>query len=109
MRERHMCTIFKLYMNCFCQQRVSLEMLIKVTSKEDRWKENKKSFTKKLISYCIFFKNKKCFHYMFAKFSIHITLSQSAQTKKSEGIQNLRKVRTRVIVKRFLNQECSNH
>ena len=31
MRERHLCTIFKLQTNSFCRQRMGLEVLIKVT------------------------------------------------------------------------------
>ena len=46
LRDRHLCTTFKLYMNSFCQQRAGLEVLIKVTSKADRWKQSGKSFTK---------------------------------------------------------------
>ena len=46
MRERHLCTIFKLFTNSFCRQRAGLEVLMKVTSKADRWKEIGKSFTK---------------------------------------------------------------
>ena len=45
-RERHLCTTFKLRMNSFCRQRAGLEVLIKVTSKSDRWKKMEKSFTK---------------------------------------------------------------
>ena len=32
MREHHLCTIFKLYINLFCLQRIGLEVLIKMTS-----------------------------------------------------------------------------
>ena len=32
MRERHLCTIFKLYTNSFCRQMAGLEVLIKVTA-----------------------------------------------------------------------------
>ena len=46
MRECHLCTTFKLRTNSFCQQRTRLEVLIKVTSKADRWKGSEKSFTK---------------------------------------------------------------
>ena len=35
MRERHLCTIFKLYTDSFCRQRMGLEALINVTSKAD--------------------------------------------------------------------------
>ena len=35
MRERHLCTTFKLRTNSFCWQRAGLEVLIKVTSKAD--------------------------------------------------------------------------
>ena len=31
MKERHLCTTFKLKTNCFCRQRVGLEVLMKVT------------------------------------------------------------------------------
>ena len=34
----YICTIFKLHMNSFRQQRAELKVLIKVTSKADRWK-----------------------------------------------------------------------
>ena len=61
MRERHVCAFFKLYMNSFIRQRTGLEVLIKVTSKADRWKESRKSCTKKLISYCMFFHLLKMF------------------------------------------------
>ena len=61
MIERHLCTTFKLYKNSFCRQRTRFEVLMKVPSKADEGKESGKSFTKKLISYCIFFNNKKCF------------------------------------------------
>ena len=57
MRERHLCATFKLRTNSFRQKRARLEVLIKVTSKADRWKESKKSFIKKTIFYCIFFFN----------------------------------------------------
>ena len=50
-----MCTTFKLRMNSFCRQRAGLEVLIKVTSKLDRWKKMEKKFYKHLISCCIFF------------------------------------------------------
>ena len=53
--------ILKLFTNSSCRLRARLEILIKVTSKADRWKESGESFAKKLISYCIFFINKKCF------------------------------------------------
>ena len=46
-----------------------LEVLIKVTSKANRWKESRKSFTKKLISNYIFSIIKNVFHHMLAKFS----------------------------------------
>ena len=46
LRERHLCTTFKLYKNFFCEQRAGLEVLIKLTSKADRWKQSGKSFTK---------------------------------------------------------------
>ena len=42
MRECHLCTVFKLRTNSFSCLRVGLEVLIKVTSKADRWKESKK-------------------------------------------------------------------
>ena len=45
LRERHLCATFKLYKNFFCQQRAGLEVLIKVTSKADRWNQSGKSFT----------------------------------------------------------------
>ena len=37
--EQAGCTIFQLYMNSCCPQRVELEVLTKVTSKADRWKQ----------------------------------------------------------------------
>ena len=47
MRKRHLCTIFKLYTNSFCRQMVAeLEVLIKVTSKANRWKERGKVLQK---------------------------------------------------------------
>ena len=46
LRERHLCRTFKLNKNSFCQQRAGFEVLIKVTSKADRWKQSGKSFTK---------------------------------------------------------------
>ena len=57
MRERHLRTTLKLRTNSFCRKRAGLEVLIKMTSKADRWKESKKKLYKKLISYCIFFNN----------------------------------------------------
>ena len=42
LRERHLCTTFKLNKNSFCQQRAGLEILRKVTSKADRWKQSGK-------------------------------------------------------------------
>ena len=53
MRERHLCTTFMLRTNSFCRQRVGLEVLIKVTSKADRWKESEKYF--KNIDFLLFF------------------------------------------------------
>ena len=38
MRECHKCTIFKLYTNSFCRQKVGLKFLMKVASKASRWK-----------------------------------------------------------------------
>ena len=43
MRERHLCTTFKLRTNSSCRQRAGLEALIKVTLKADRWKKSEKS------------------------------------------------------------------
>ena len=51
------CTTFKLRTNSFCRHRVGLEVLIKVTSNADGWKESEKKFYQALISYCIFFNN----------------------------------------------------
>ena len=45
MKERHLCITYKLRMNTFCRQWAGLEVLMKVTSKAYRWKENEKSFT----------------------------------------------------------------
>ena len=56
MRERHLCTTFRLRMTSFCRQRAGLEVLIKVTSKAYMEGERRK-FYKKLISYCTFFNN----------------------------------------------------
>ena len=39
-------TTFKLNKNSFCQQRAGFEVLIKVTSKADRWKQSRKRFAK---------------------------------------------------------------
>ena len=36
MRERHECTIFKLFTNSFYRQRVGLEILSKVASRADK-------------------------------------------------------------------------
>ena len=46
MREHHLCATFKLITNSFRQKGARLEVLIKVTSKADRWKESEKIFTK---------------------------------------------------------------
>ena len=46
MREHHLCLTFKLRANSFSGQRAGLEVLIKVTSKADRWKESENSFKK---------------------------------------------------------------
>ena len=51
----------------FCQQRAGLEVLIKVTSKADRWKQSGKSFTKNWFLIAFFSITKKVFHLMFAK------------------------------------------
>ena len=45
-----------------------LEVLIKVTSKTDRWKQSGKSFTKKLFLIAFFSITKNAFHYLLAKF-----------------------------------------
>ena len=68
LRERHLCTIFKLNKNSFCQQRAGLQVLIKVTSKADRWKQRGKSFTKTWFLIAIFSITKIVFHYLLAKF-----------------------------------------
>ena len=47
MRERHLCTIFKLYMNSFCWQRAGLEVLTKVISKADRLEGERKKVLQK--------------------------------------------------------------
>ena len=38
MRERHCCTIFKMYMNSFGRQRARLKILMKVVLRADRGK-----------------------------------------------------------------------
>ena len=69
MRARHLCTILKLYTNSFCQQRVGLEILIKVTSKADRLEGERKKFYKNWFFTAFLSIIKNVFHYMFAKFS----------------------------------------
>ena len=68
MKKRHLCTTFKLNKNSFCLQKAKLEVLIKVTSKADRWKESGKSFTKNWFLFVFFSRTKNVFHYMLAKF-----------------------------------------
>ena len=68
-KERHLCTIFKLYTNFFRRQGAGLEVLIKVTLKANRWKKSGKSFTKNWFLIVLFLVIKNVFHYMFAKFS----------------------------------------
>ena len=53
MRERHLCTTFKLRTNSFCLQRAGLKVLIKVTSKADRWNASEKSLQK--IGFLLYF------------------------------------------------------
>ena len=52
-RKRHLRTTFKLRMKSFCRQRAGLEVLKKVTSKADRWKESESIFTK--IDFLLYF------------------------------------------------------
>ena len=68
MRERHLCRTFKLYKNSFCQLRAGLEVLKKVTSKADRWKQSGKSFTKNWFRIAFFSITKNVFCYLLAKF-----------------------------------------
>ena len=89
MRERHLCTFFKLYTNSFYRQRAGLEVLIKVTSKAGRWQESRKSVTK--IRFLVFFSIiKNVFHFMFAKFS-YLTRTHAIS---SPGCQILRRTGT---------------
>ena len=64
----------KLYKNSFCWQRARLEVLIKVTSKADRWKERGKSFTKNWFLIVFFSIIKNVFRYMLAKFFYQIQM-----------------------------------
>ena len=66
--ERHLCRTFKLNKNSFCQQKAGFEVLIKVTSKADRWKQSWKSFTKNWFLIAFFSITKNVFHYLLAKF-----------------------------------------
>ena len=52
----------------FCQQRAGLELLIKVTSEADRWKQNGKSFTKNWFLNAFFPITKNVFHYYLQSF-----------------------------------------
>ena len=61
LRGHILCATFKLYKNFFCQLRAGLKVLIKVTSKADRWKQSRKSFTKVRFLIARFFNFKKCF------------------------------------------------
>ena len=99
MRGRHLCTIFKLYTNSFCWRRAGLEVLIKVTSKADRWKESEKSFTKNSFPVLFISIIKIVFHYMFAKFSYlirtHAISSARSQILRCTGTSCLCNIGTR--------------
>ena len=55
MRERHLCTTFKLKTNLFCRQRAGLEVLIKVTSKQIGGRRAKKVLQKLIQWFLIVF------------------------------------------------------
>ena len=100
LRERHLCTTFKLYKNSFCQQRAGLEVLIKVTSKADRWKQSGKSFTKNWFLIALFFNNKKCFPLLTCKvffylIQTHATSSQWSQILRRTDTSCLCNIGTR--------------
>ena len=88
MRERHLCTTFKLYMNSFCRQRAArFKVLIKVISKAHRWMENENSFAKKIDFLLYFFSIiKNVFDYMFAKFSYQIR-THAISSSRSQILQ----------------------
>ena len=99
LRERHLCATFKLYKNSFCQQRAGLEVLIKVTSKADRWKQSGKSFTKNWFLIAFFSIAKIVFHLMFAKIfyliPTHVISSQRSQILQRKDTSYLCNIGTR--------------
>ena len=71
-----------MYANSFCRQKAELQVLIKVTSKADRWKASGKSFTKKLMFYCMFSVIKNVFPTCLQSF---LTLSRRMQSSANQS------------------------
>ena len=71
----------------FCQQRAGLQVLIKMTSKADRWRRAEKVLQK--IYFLLFFFSliKNVFHYVFVKFAYLIRMHAIS----SPWSQNLRR------------------
>ena len=82
LRERHLCTTFMLYKNSFSQQRTGLEVLIKVTSKADRWMQSGKSFTKNWFRIAVFSKTKSVFPLLTSRVFFYVIQTHAISSQR---------------------------